>query len=143
QAIEGSNGWKMLCPAHKFLPVEDDLTFDDAGRLVSETITSPPAPLGNGQSFTNGARSLSAPPCTLLEMNGAGQATKAHCQISDFSLTDGTVVSGDRIDTRGFDDRGRFTIEASVEVSTYLVDAETLVTYDDAAGQRDVLFVNL
>lgn len=138
QAIDGTHEWKMVCPAHKQLPAEDDFTFDDDGVLVAETTTDPPPPNGTGASATYTVSSLGAPRCTVLEMNDAGQPTRAHCVSQDFMLPDGTPVKGDQIVTRSYDDHGRFTFEAGVETDTYILDSEVSVTYDDDTGRRDV-----
>ena len=138
QAVDGTREWKMLCPAHKYLPVEDDLTFNESGVLIAETTTDAPPPIGTGATAKIGLGSLNDPPCTVLQMNDAGQPTRAHCQLADSRLPDGTPVMGDRIVTRGYDDRGRFSFQASIEAATYIVDSEVHVIYDDAAGRRDI-----
>ncbi len=134
----GTLAWKVTCPAHNFLPVEDDLTFNDAGELIAETAVFPPAPHGSGTTTAFSLRALGPPRCTELEMNDAGQLVRAHCVNSDSMLPDGTTVRGDRIVTRGYDSRGRFIHESSVEKDTYVLDSEVRVTYDDTTGRRDV-----
>lgn len=138
QAVDGTHEWKMVCPAHKELPAEDDFTFDGQGVLVAETTTDAPPPLGTGTRATYAMSSLSAPACTVVQMNEAGQPTRAHCVLQDFMLPDGTPVKGDRIVTRSYDDHGRFIFESGVETDTYVIDSEVSVKYDDETGRRDV-----
>src|SRR5262249_18715211 len=65
-ALGGSGDWKLTCPAHSFIPMEDDRHFDADGRLISETVVEPPPPLGDGHTYRWSTSGLAEPPCMPL-----------------------------------------------------------------------------
>lgn len=136
--VNGAADWKMSCPDHPYLPLEDEFRFDDQGRLIVEVITEPASNGGGVFTMTSFSQNpFATPPCMVLESNATGAPTVARCLRPDVTLPDGTVLLGDTTSTFVYDAFGRLTDDNFSETATGKVIMTSHITYDDAARRRD------
>jgi hypothetical protein len=134
--IDGAMHWKIVCPKHDEVPLEDELQFDADGKLAVETLTYSANSGGGPHSFYRDP--FAHAPCTVLATNASGAPTQARCLDPDTTGPDGRVIElGDDTFTFAYDAFGRLVDQEQSETASGRVLVGTHVTYDDAARRRD------
>lgn len=140
--IDGPAHWKIVCPEHDSIPLEDELAFDAGGKLAVETRTFPESSGGGPHTFYSDP--FVHPPCTVLETNAGGAPTQARCLYPDATSPDGRVIElGDDTFSFAYDSFGRLVEQEQSETASGRTLVSTHVTYDDAARRRDFEIVVL
>lgn len=134
--IDGAAHWKIVCPEHDSIPLEDELEFDADGKLAVETRTYP-ATSGGGPHYLY-PDPFVHPPCSVLQTNESGAPTQARCMFPDTTASDGRIIElGDDTFTFAYDGFGRLVDQEQTETASGRTLVGTHVTYDDAARRRD------
>jgi len=134
--IDGAAHWKIVCPQHDSIPLEDELELDADGKLAVETRTYPEN--SGGGPYRSYPNPFDHPPCMVLATNASGEPTQARCLHPDTRTPDGRVFElGDDTFTFDYDVFGRLVDQEQAETASGRTLVSTHVTYDDAARRRD------